>query len=68
MDSTKRTWIKAIFWQLLGLLTMGIVGFLFTGSLRVGGMMALVNGAVGLAAYIVYERFWARIGWGRGNL
>lgn len=65
MDSTKRTFTKAIFWQMLGLISMGIVGYGFTGSIRVGGAMALVNAAVGLTFYVVYERLWARIGWGR---
>ena len=65
MDSTKRTFTKAIFWQMLGLISMGIVGYAFTGSIRVGGAMALVNAAVGLTFYVIYERLWARIGWGR---
>jgi len=65
MDSTKRTFTKAIFWQILGLFSMGAVGYYFTGSLRVGGFMALVNAAVGLTLYVAYERVWARIIWGR---
>lgn len=68
MDSPKRTWTKAIFWQLLGLISMGVVGVLFTGSLRVGGGMALVNAGLGLATYVIYERFWARVRWGRRNV
>ena len=68
MDSPKRTWTKAIFWQLLGLVSMGVVGYLFTGSLRIGGVMALVNAGIGLTVYVIYERLWARIGWGRGNV
>jgi len=68
MDSTKRTWTKAIFWQVLGIFSMLIVGYLFTGSLRMGGMMAGINAVLGLSIYVIYERFWARIGWGRGNV
>jgi len=68
MDSTKRTWAKAVFWQVLGLISMVIVGYLFTGSMRVGGLMAVANAVIGLSFYVVYERLWARIGWGRGNV
>lgn len=68
MDSPKRTWTKAIFWQLLGLVSMVAVGYLFTGSLKVGGLMALVNAALGLATYVIYERFWARVSWGRRDV
>ena len=68
MDSTKRTLIKALFWQGLGLISMIFVGYLFTGSLRAGGLMAVANTAIGLSTYVMYERLWARIGWGRGNV
>lgn len=68
MDSTKRTWTKAVFWQVLGVISMVIVGYLFTGSLRAGGLMAIINAGLGLATYVIYERFWARIRWGRGNV
>lgn len=68
MDSTKRTWAKAVFWQVLGLISMVIVGYLFTGSMRVGGLMAVANAIIGLSFYVVYERLWARIRWGRGNV
>ena len=65
MDSNKRTFIKAILWNLLGLSMMFLVGFVATGSLAVGGGMALINTAIGLVSYVVYERCWARISWGR---
>lgn len=65
MDTQRRTYIKAIIWNLIGLATMALVGFIATGSFAVGGMMALVNAAFGLTMYIVYERVWARVSWGR---
>lgn len=65
MDSPKRTWTKAILWQVMGLLTMMLVGFFFTGSVMVGGAMALVNAMIGLTVYILFERTWNKINWGR---
>lgn len=65
MDTQRRTYIKAIIWNLIGLATMALVGFIATGSFAVGGMMALVNATLGLTMYIVYERVWARVSWGR---
>lgn len=67
MDSTKRTWTKAIFWQILGLFSMCAVGYWFTGSLAAGGAMAFVNAMIGLATYVIYERVWAQVRWGRSN-
>ncbi|MBI1493112.1 DUF2061 domain-containing protein [Halocynthiibacter styelae] len=65
MDTPKRTWTKAILWQALGLFSMLVVGFLFTGSIAVGGAMAVVNALIGLTVYILFERAWNRISWGR---
>ncbi len=65
MDSAKRTVLKAIIWQLTGVFTMGVVGVFITGSAVQGLGLALANTAVGTVTYILYERFWARVQWGR---
>ena len=66
MDSRARTLVKAGLWSLLGLACMAGVGLAFTGSAALGGAMALVNAGLGLVTYVVYERIWAAIRWGRG--
>ena len=65
MDTKKRTLIKAILWNVIGLASMLCVGFIATGSLSVGGAMAMVNTAIGLSMYVIYERDWSRVQWGR---
>ena len=65
MDSGKRTILRAILWNVLGLATMCAVGVAATGSLSVGGGIAVANTAVGSVCYVIYERIWARVGWGR---
>ncbi|MEQ9695053.1 DUF2061 domain-containing protein [Shimia sp. SDUM112013] len=65
MDSRKRSLTKAVIWNLLGLITMSLVGFVATGSGALGGKLALVNTALGFALYVIYERVWSAIGWGR---
>ncbi|WP_300516963.1 DUF2061 domain-containing protein [Aliiroseovarius sp.] len=65
METTRRSWVKAVLWNVLGLLTMSAVGLAMTGSAVVGGAMAAINTAIGFTLYILYERIWARIGWGR---
>ncbi|ETX15452.1 hypothetical protein OCH239_16660 [Roseivivax halodurans JCM 10272] len=65
METRARTWVKAIGWQSLGLVTMTLLGVLFTGSVSAGGTLALASTALGLCTYVLYERLWARIGWGR---
>lgn len=65
MDTKSRTLTKALIWNVIGFAVMSLVGFLATGSFAVGGAMALVNTGVGLTMYIIYERIWDRISWGR---
>lgn len=65
MDTTRRTVAKAVSWQLLGLVVMTGLGAAFTGSAAAGGALALSSAAVGVLGYILHEKLWARIGWGR---
>lgn len=64
MDSVKRSWTKAVLWNLFGLLSMSLIGRLITGSFIIGGTLALINTCVGFVLYLVYERIWARVSWG----
>lgn len=64
MDTPQRSFVKAALWTALGLLVMTGIGFVFTGSVSTGGAMAVINSALGLAMYVIYERIWARISWG----
>jgi uncharacterized membrane protein len=65
METQTRTIAKAVSWQLLGLLSMAIIGWFFTGSLAAAGSMALVTTLCGSISYILHERAWNRISWGR---
>ncbi|MBV0911401.1 DUF2061 domain-containing protein [Anianabacter salinae] len=65
METRRRTIVKAIVWNIIGLATMSLVGWLATGSVAAGGGIAVVNTAVGFTLYILYERVWAGIRWGR---
>ncbi|MFT7595188.1 MAG: putative membrane protein [Paracoccaceae bacterium] len=65
METRQRSIVKAVIWNLIGLCVMALVGFVATGSLAVGGTMALINATIGLTTYILYERIWQNIRWGR---
>ena len=62
MDSPGRSLVKALCWNLLGLMSMSLVGLAMAGSMAVGGAMALINTVLGFTLYLFYERMWARIG------
>lgn len=65
METRSRTLTKALIWQLIGLAVMLVVGWALTGSVALGGGIALINTAIGFITYFLYERLWSRIGWGR---
>lgn len=65
METRGRSLVKAVVWNVIGLIVMTGVGFLATGSFGTGGIMAVVNTAVGFITYLIYERVWAGIHWGR---
>lgn len=65
METRARTLVKSVVWTLMGVVVMAAVGFAFTGSLIAGGGMAVVNAVIGFLTYLVYERVWAGIRWGR---
>lgn len=65
METTKRTVLKALLWNALGLASMTLTGFFFTGSATLGGALAVLNTGIGFVVYLIHERIWARIAWGR---
>ena len=65
METNTRLAVKALCWQASGLITMTLIGYVVTGSLGQGGTLAATTTAIGLAAYFVHEKIWARIAWGR---
>lgn len=65
METRRRTLVKAVVWNLIGLLSMGVVGLIMTGSLGIGGAIAVINSIIGFTMYLIYERVWAAVRWGR---
>ncbi|MEP2784544.1 MAG: DUF2061 domain-containing protein [Pseudoruegeria sp.] len=65
METRLRSLVKAIIWQVLGLIVMFAVAYLITGSVETGGAFALINSATGFLTYILYERIWSKVQWGR---
>jgi uncharacterized membrane protein len=65
VESWHRSFTKAVVWNVIGLTVMLGVGFALTGSIALGGAMAVINTAIGLCSYVLYERVWSCINWGR---
>lgn len=65
METRARSTVKALIWTGIGLIVMTLVGLTFTGSARLGLGMAVLNAGLGFLTYLLYERLWARVPWGR---
>lgn len=65
MDTKIRTIAKAATWQILGLFTMSALAFWQTGSIGGAVSLALSASLTSIGFYILHERAWGRIRWGR---
>lgn len=65
METNTRVVTKAVCWQASGLLVMSLLGYAFTGSLGQGGALALASTLIGFVFYVLHEKLWARVQWGR---
>ena len=66
METRRRSLLKALTWQITGLLMMAALGLAVTGSLDQAGLLSLGSCLIGVVAYVLHERLWQHIAWGRG--
>ena len=64
MESTKKTSIKTISWEIFHLVVLAGIIFLFTGEWEYATLGALMYIAFEAAGYFVHERLWSRFGKG----
>ena len=67
LETKFRTIAKAITWQVLGLATTGALAWLHTGSVQDAITFALSTAAIGMTFFVVHERMWDRVTWGRSR-
>jgi len=67
LETTARTIVKSVSWQLMGLITMSLIGYAFTRSFSAGGGIALVGAVTGLVTFVIHEKIWNRVCWGRAQ-
>ncbi|OUS13646.1 hypothetical protein A9Q97_04680 [Rhodospirillales bacterium 47_12_T64] len=65
MDTTIRLIAKSATWQVMGLFSMTLVGYLFTGSLSASSGIAVAGSLTGFLGYFAHEKFWSNITWGQ---
>jgi len=65
IDSSKRSWSKAGSWKVLGFLVLSSLAYAATGSLKQTSVVAIVYQLVMLALFVIHEKVWNKIQWGK---
>ena len=65
MESTRRSFAKAVSWRVIATLITMLIAYLITGestfALKIGGLDTVIK----FAAYFAHERAWLRIPYGK---
>ncbi|WP_407496113.1 DUF2061 domain-containing protein [Pseudooceanicola sp. MF1-13] len=64
MESKIRLLLKSATWQAAGIVTMTVIGYVFTGSVAAGSGIAVAGAVTGFVAYFVHELAWSKVSWG----
>lgn len=65
IDSTRRSFSKALSWKLLGFLVLSLVAYIITGSLKETGFVAIIYHALMLVLFMTHEHVWNKVKWGK---
>tara|TARA_R110000824_G_scaffold40401_2_gene121210 strand:+ start:2944 stop:3654 length:711 start_codon:yes stop_codon:yes gene_type:complete len=65
IDSTKRSFWKAISWRLVAVTVLVIVAFLATGNIKSTSLIALCYNTIQVFMFFIHERLWNFIKWGK---
>lgn len=68
METKSRTWMKALTWQLLGLLVMTAINLWYLEDWSSSLGLSLILATSGIMMFYLHERLWARIEWGLARL
>ncbi len=64
-ESHLRSMVKAASWRATGTIDTFILGYVFTGSVKVAGSIATTEVITKLGLFYLHERAWDRFSWGR---
>jgi uncharacterized membrane protein len=62
-DSHPRSIAKAVSWRITGSVDTFVLSFIFTGSAKLAGSIAIAEMATKMLLYYLHERAWSAIRW-----
>jgi uncharacterized membrane protein len=67
MESSSRSFAKAVSYRVLGSAATGLIAFILTGKPMVSGGIALADMVTKVGLYFLHERIWEHINFGRAK-
>ena len=64
METRRRSILKAVSWQVLGLFVTALLSWILTGLVLESVGLAFATGLSGLVMYFLHERCWQQVRWG----
>ena len=64
-ETTSRSLAKTLTWRVTGSSSTFLIAYLITGSLGASSGIAIVQMIVNTVLYLIHERAWSRVIWGR---
>jgi uncharacterized membrane protein len=64
-ETLRRSIAKSLVWRATGILILGTLSYLLTGDWREAGAIAVTFNAISMSLYVLHERIWNRVQWGR---
>jgi uncharacterized membrane protein len=65
MESTRRTFLKAISWRILATLITMLIAYMITGETTFALKIGALDTVIKFAVYFGHERAWLRISYGK---
>jgi len=65
METHARSITKALTYRIIGLMFTFLIGWLVTGSVKLGVTLGVLDFIIKLCTFYAHERFWMKIKWGR---
>ncbi len=63
-ETKKRSLIKSLTFRVLGIVTLGIISYIATGSWAETGLITILFNGIRIPQYYWHERRWNKISWG----
>jgi uncharacterized membrane protein len=64
-ETFRRSIVKAVVWRALGVVILGVLTWYYTRSWEVAAGVNITFNAIRVGLYVVHERLWDRVEWGK---